>query len=144
MGFFKLFYFFTNMGNKMFNSPYFQKGPCLPLSFIVLALCVVFFIWWFYYNYTDKYVEKTATKRNFILKAWCIGMVACFILSEVVFAIWSNVPNANILTPILGKHDFNILVFCLVNGLFYYTVFFGLFSYIFKGKSKNASKIWFF
>lgn len=144
MDFFKLFYFFTNVGKKMFNSPYFQKGPCLTLSFIVLTLCVAFFIWWFYYYYTNKNVTKTCTNRNFILKAWCLGMLSCFVLSEIVFAVWSHIPNANILQPLLGKHDSNVLVFCLINGICYYTVFFGIFSFIFKKWSKNASKIWFF
>lgn len=144
MELFKLFYFFTNIGKKAFNSPYFQKGPCLTLSFIVLVLCVAFFIWWFYFHYTNKNVTKTCTKKNFILKAWCLGMLSCFLLSEIVFAIWSNIPNANILLPVIGKHHCNILVFCLINGIVYYTLFFGIFSYFFRKRSRNASLIWFF
>lgn len=144
MEIFKLFYFFTNMGYKMFNSNYFQKGPCLTISCVVLVLCVAFFIWWFYFNYTNKNVTKTATKSNFILKAWLGGCLTCFVLTEIVFAIWSKAPNANIVTPIIGQHDCNILVFSLINGIVYYTLFFGIFSFAFKGMSKNASKIWFF
>lgn len=145
MDFFKLFYFFTQGPKmKLFRSAYFQHGPCLGLSFLVLAICVTLFIWWFYYSYTNKNVTKTATKKNFILKAWCGGMIACIILSELVFALWSKIPNANILQPFIGDKNYNVLLFCLINGCLYYSLFFGIFSFLFKGKSKNASLIWFF
>lgn len=143
MDFFRLFYWFTNNGGPTFTKPYFHNPPCLILAFLVLVLCAVGFSYWFYFIHTTKDVTKTARKREFIVKGWVVGMIVCFVLSELMFALFSKIPNANILKPIIGERS-NILIFCLLNATVYFTIFFGLVSFLIKVKSKNAKKIWFF
>lgn len=143
MDFFRLFYWFTNNGNPTFIKPYFHNPPCLIIAFFVLMLCALGFSYWFYYIHTTKNVTKTARKSEFIIKAWLVGMLVVFVLSEASFALFSKIPNAKILQPIIGERS-NILIFCIINATAYYTVIFGLISLIMKKGARTAKKIWFF
>lgn len=145
MDFFKVFYFFTNdVKNKFFNEVQFDlnQRACLLWAFIVLLLCVCAFVYFFYFKYTQANAERAT--QSALYKTWLAGMIVCFILTELSFAFTDGLPsNGNILYPFLGKNE-NIFVFSLINSCVYFTLFFALFSYIFKSNSRNAKRVWFF
>lgn len=138
----KFVYFFCNAGNSNFwLAKGLHNGTILFIVFMLTVLIAIFYSWFFYGKYTLINVKQRATQGKFF-KLFLWGLITCFIVTEIVFAVTSKNPNSNILMPIFGKKC-EILAFSFIN-LFYFTIIYAGVTYFAKMKSINCKGIWFF
>lgn len=118
-----------------------KDGTILFVVFFLTVVIALLYSWFFYKKYTLINVKQRATHGRFY-KLFLWGLITCFIVTELVFAVTSKNPNSNILMPIFGKKC-EILAFSVIN-LIYFTIIYAGVTYFSKRKSVNAKGIWFF